>query len=856
LHALVSSASKDARSAFGLLTAVCCMLLTAYTGGWAMKDSEIPVDAASDAVMASPAQVQETLDWAASVFTGAEAPLSAPHVELQVRRQDYNVLRFGQSCLETPIKIGHHEFEHGLGTHANSEIAVIVPAGARAFKAFVGVDHNYDTQGTRGSVEFMVEMNDKEVFHTPTLRGGDEPAAVNVDIADGVAEMVLKVTDAGDGPGWDQADWADAHFAMADGSVLWLDENQRDALLMEMGAPFSFVYGGAPSAQLLKSWRRGAETTDHAERVEHVVHWDDPHTGLRVTAVVKAFKRYPAVDWVLYFENQGAQDTPIIEDIQGLDVMLRTGNSKRAALVHQIAGDCCDARSFAPFDTTLEAGGGVHMAPTGGRPSSISAFPFFNIQYADEGVITAIGWSGQWAAALERSDRGPTRLRAGMERTHFLLHPGERVRTPRVLLMPWSGDRQAAHNRFRRLLLFNYAPKEEGRPARLPVVSQCFDRYSATRPEWATEKGQIAAARVAKKIGCDAHWLDAAWFEGGYPNGVGNWYCKPKEFPNGLKPIGDACHKLGLRFVVWFEPERVAAGSQIARDHPEFVFGGSSGGLFKLSDAAARRWLTELLSRRITESGIDVYRNDFNIDPLSFWRENDSPERQGMTEIRYVEGLYEMWDELRARHPGLMIDNCASGGRRIDLETIMRSVPLWRSDTSCSPGHPDWNQSQSYGLSHYVPLHTACGWTPEPYDFRSSATGGAISQFDYLNPEFPIQLAQATIAEAKENQKFWYGDFYPLTGCTIAPDHWMAYQWHRADLNAGLVLAFRHAESNYPALAISLQGLNPALKYEVEFIDDARQRDARTMTGGELMSEWELRLPQRGSSLLIRYRPL
>jgi len=105
-------------------------------------------------------------------------------------------------------------------------------------------------------------------------------------------------------------------------------------------------------------------------------------------------------------------------------------------------------------------------------------------------------------------------------------------------------------------------------------------------------------------VGCDTHWLDAAWFEGGFPNGVGNWFCPPRNFPNGLKPLSDACHQMGLKFLLWFEPERVAPGTQIAREHPEFVFGGDKGGLFKLSDPAARRWLTDLLSRRITEFGL------------------------------------------------------------------------------------------------------------------------------------------------------------------------------------------------------------------------------------------------------------
>jgi len=829
------------------------VLVSVSTTGSAAPEQDIPADAPNDAVMASPADVQAVLDWAGLAFTGARPPGSLPRVELEVRRQDHNVLCFGESCMETPIRIGQRQFKHGLGTHAYSEIAVNVPAGAETFKAFVGVDNNFDTQGTRGSVEFAVEIGNKEALRTPTLRGGQEPVEVRVAIPEGTAHLVLKVYPTADGVGWDQADWADAHFVMRDRRLVWLDDHQLDLLFLKTDPPFSFAYGGVPSANLVKTWPRTFETKELRDRVEYQVHWKDPKTALRVSVTAGVFKRYPAVDWVLYFENQGSQDTPILENIYALDVMLRTGFARKAAVLHRLEGDACGERSFLPVEERLEAGRNLRMAPTGGRPSSISAFPFFNFRYGDRGVITAIGWSGQWAASFDRAANGPTRLQAGMERTHLRLHPGERIRSPRILVMPWRGDWLAAHNRFRRLLLFHYVPKQDGRPVRLPFVSQCFDRYSWTRPEWATEAGQIAAARFAHRVGCTHHWLDAAWFVGGFPNGVGNWFCKPKEFPNGLNPISQACHQMGLKFVVWFEPERVAPDTQIAREHPEFVFGGSKGGLFKLNDPAARRWLTDLLSKRIAEYGIDIYRNDFNIDPLEFWRKNDPPDRQGMTEIRYVEGHYEMWDELLARHPGLLIDNCASGGRRIDLETIRRSLPLWRSDTSCSPGHSDWNQAQTYGLSLYIPFHTACGWTPEPYDFRSSATGGAICQWDYLDPNFPVELAKATMAEAKENAKYWYGDFYPLTSCTLTPDHWAAYQFHRPDLNAGLVLVFRRTESNYTTLALTLKGLDPATNYRVEFVDEARNKTAKVTTGQELMSQTELRLPSKGSSLVIRY---
>jgi alpha-galactosidase len=403
-------------------------------------------------------------------------------------------------------------------------------------------------------------------------------------------------------------------------------------------------------------------------------------------------------------------------------------------------------------------------------------------------------------------------------------------------------------------MLFEYAPKLNDRPTRLPVASQCFDRYSWNRPEWSTEAGQLQAIRATRDLGCDTHWFDAAWFEGGFPNGVGNWRCKPAAFPHGLKPLSEACHQAGLKFLLWFEPERVAAGTQIAREQPHYVFGGEKGGLFKLSEPEARQWLADLLSRRITEFGLDDYRNDFNLDPLDFWRRHDAAGREGLTEIRYVEGHYALWDELRARHPGLFIDNCASGGRRIDLETCQRAVPLWRSDTSCAPGHADWDQIQAYGLSLYVPLFAACAWEPRAYVLRSAAAAGIICQFDYLNDTFPLAEAQAAVAEAKANQKFWYGDFYPLTRCTTAADAWIAYQFHRADLDAGLVLAFRRGECPYPVLQTALRGLGADRQYQVEFIDEARTRQQTTRSGRELLADFELRIPQKAASLLVRYQ--
>ena len=98
-----------------------------------------------------------------------------------------------------------------------------------------------------------------------------------------------------------------------------------------------------------------------------------------------------------------------------------------------------------------------------------------------------------------------------------------------------------------------------------------------------------------------------------------------------------------------------------------------------------------------------------------------------MTEIRYIEGLYAFWDAFRKGHPGLMIDNCASGGRRLDLETISRSAALWRSDFQCNPNfNPAGMQGQTYGLSSWIPLSAAVARASDPYRFRSGLGVGVI----------------------------------------------------------------------------------------------------------------------------------
>ena len=112
-----------------------------------------------------------------------------------------------------------------------------------------------------------------------------------------------------------------------------------------------------------------------------------------------------------------------------------------------------------------------------------------------------------------------------------------------------------------------------------------------------------------------------------------------------------------------------------------------------------------------------------------------------MTEIRYIEGLYAFWDALHEQHPGLLIDNCASGGRRLDLETISRSAALWRSDFQCRPDfNPAGMQGQTYGLSSWIPLSAAVTRRSDAYRFRSGLGVGVIVLTALEQPQ-PLKAA-------------------------------------------------------------------------------------------------------------------
>jgi alpha-galactosidase len=757
------------------------------------------------------AEQAEAAEWVSAKFGGVAGSRSPGSGLVVLANNDPVQLnaRAGQ-----PMKVAGKHYSRGLYCHAVSKVVVRLPGPGKSFSAVVGVDSNDQTLGGRGSVVFALTVNGKEAFRSALMREG--MAGVSVDVSlDGASEFTLEVGDGGDGISCDQSDWADAKVVLTDGRELWLGDlplfsKPREPYSTE--PPFSFKYGGHASSEFLGSWKleRQSQKLD-AQRQQHVLTWTDPQTGLRVRCVGVQYLDYPTVEWTLYFQNTGAADSPLIEGIRAIDTSFSSSAQGDCVLRHH-TGDKCTPDSYEPHREVLPARSQKKFANTGGRPTQ-EAYPFYNLGWPGEGVLVVLSWAGQWTTQFQRDEINGVRVSGGQELTHFRLHPGEEVRGPMVALQFYKGDWLRAQNIWRRWMLAHNLPRPSGKPVQAQLAACSSHQFGEMIHANTANQIQFIDRYREEKLGLDYWWMDAGWYwnKTGWPN-TGTWEVDTNRFVGGLRPISDHAHAGGQKIIVWFEPERVTAGTWLWDKHPEWLLGD----LLNLGNDQAREWLTAHVSRTLTEQGIDLYRQDFNIDPLPHWRRNDAPDRQGITEIRHITGYFAYWDALLKEHPNMLIDSCASGGRRNDLETLRRAVPLLRSDYIIEPVG---NQCHTYALSFWVPFYGTGTGAIDPYGFRSVMCPSFTACFDMRKTDADWDLARKLVGEWRKIAPMMVGDYYPLTPYSLANDAWIGWQFDRPEEGDGMIQAFRRAESIYRQADLKLRGLDADKEYAITDLD-------------------------------------
>jgi alpha-galactosidase len=616
------------------------------------------------------------------------------------------------------------------------------------------------------------------------------------------------------------------------------------------------------SAEFLKGWasQRSTRVVD-ADRTEYTQTYHDPKTGLEARFVSVEYHDFPTVEWTVFFKNTGTADTPILENIEMLDSRLER-NGDGEFVLHHNKGAPATPNDYEPYETPLPKNAEQKLVAHGGRPSN-GDFPYFNLAWPGEGVIIVVGWPGQWSAQLTRDNANGLQVRIGQEQTHFKLLPGEDVRSPRIVMQFWSGEWRRSQNIWRRWMQAHNMPHPGGKLPPPQLAANTSREFVEMTEATAASEILFINRYEQEKLHPDYFWMDAGWYpnNGSWVN-VGTWEVDPKRFPNGLKEVSDAAHAKGVKIILWFEPERVTKGTYLYDHHPEWLMTAPPNPgdqlydpewrLFNFGNPDALKWMTDHVDKVITEQGIDLYRQDFNMDPLNYWRASDAPDREGITEIRYVTGYLAYWDELRRRHPNMLLDACASGGRRNDIDTLRRAVPLTRSDYLLEPGEPISQQMQTMGMAQWVPYFGTGTSGEDPYVFRSQMTPGVITSWDLRRPDANTDAMRKLVDQWRTISPNYYGDFYPLTSYSLSNEVWGAMQFDRPEVGEGFLEVFRRSHSPYETTWLKVQGLDPKAGYEVRNLDTP---GSHVFSGQELMEKGlEIRLEHAPQSALITYK--
>ncbi|NUS14869.1 MAG: alpha-galactosidase [Streptomyces sp.] len=431
-----------------------------------------------------------------------------------------------------------------------------------------------------------------------------------------------------------------------------------------------------------------ADRRDGWERLTVELH--DPATGLTAFAELSSPAGVPALRSRVRLRNNG--DTPLA--VQSVSSLLLAGLPGPDALdVHRARNDwLAECRWYTePLRATvadINADAHQHdsraaLALTGrGSWPTDGHLPMGALTRRDDGrtwlwqIESPAGWRwdlGEHAGGSHLALNGPT---DAAHQWRVRLAPGEEFTTVAGVLALGAGfdAAMAALTSYRRLVRRPHPDHTQ-----LPVV---FNDYMNTLMGDPTTAKLLPLIDAAAEAGAEYFCIDSGWYDdtadGGWWNSVGAWEPSPRRFPGGgIQAVLDRVRARGMVPGLWLEPEVIGVDSPLAATLPPDAFFQRDGvrlteqgrHQLDLRHPAARAHLDRTVDRIVGEWGVGYLKLDYNIvvDPGTHGPGDLAP---GAGLLGHAQAYLDWLSDVLDRYPALVVENCASGGMRMDGATL------------------------------------------------------------------------------------------------------------------------------------------------------------------------------------------
>ncbi|PJG86561.1 alpha-galactosidase [Conservatibacter flavescens] len=265
----------------------------------------------------------------------------------------------------------------------------------------------------------------------------------------------------------------------------------------------------------------------------------------------------------------------------------------------------------------------------------------------------------------------------------------------------------------------------------------------------------IAMAEKAAEMGVERFIIDDGWFIGRNDDfgGLGDWYLDENKYPQGLNPVINRVHELGMEFGIWVELEMINKPTKLYQAHPDWLLEIKGYDqpeerhqyTLDLQNPQVFDYLLERMNWLLGEHKIDYIKWDMN-------RRIVQPGHNGRSSLDgQTRAMYRLHDEIRKRHPHVEIEACASGGGRIDYEILKRTQRFWTSDNTEALER----QKIQRGMSYFFPPETMGAHISSPQNCSTGRTldlqfRGLTALFGHMGVELdPVKEAAEKAGFAK-----------------------------------------------------------------------------------------------------------